>query len=50
MKKDELTLVLVQAKIDPEVKENPELLTLIEQALADLKKDEPVNLVAVKFY
>lgn len=48
MKKDDLVLLLVKAQIDPEVKGNQELLAIIEGALADLKRDEPVNLVATK--
>ncbi|MBP2622106.1 bacteriocin immunity protein [Streptococcus panodentis] len=49
MNKEDLTLALVKAKIDPEVKKNPELLALIEDPLAELKKDRPVNLISAKF-
>ena len=49
MNKEDLTLALVKAKIDPEVKKDPELLALIEEPLLNLKKDWPINLISAKF-
>lgn len=46
MKKEAFTELLVKAKIAPEVTADQELLSIINAALAELKKDNPVNLVA----
>lgn len=48
MEKGAFVELLVKAQIDPEVKADTELLSIIKAALADLKKDEPVDLVATK--
>lgn len=48
MKKEAFVELLVKAQIDPQVKSDQELLGIINAALQDLKKDEPVNLVASK--
>lgn len=48
MKKEVFVELLVKAQIDPEVKADQELLAIVNAALQDLKKDEPVNLVASK--